>query len=494
VNRGAWLGAALVSVALIFWSPAPARGQSDDVDRLVGALLGDTPLEEDLRELTDEIGGRPTGSDANVASVDWALERFREAGIRVKRESFPMPELWLEKAASAEVRGDGIRFTAPVAAMPFSVGTPPGGIAAPLVDAGRGTDEDLAALGETARDAFVLVETEELKDIPGLFTEYVNAAVIEKRAFAMGVKGVIYMGSRPHGVLHRHNASLGPDNAHPMLVMDRVAAGRAMRLLREGHELTVQVKLEIQAGGQYESYNVIGEIQGSAPREEFVLIGAHLDSWGLGTGALDNGCNVAMVIDIARQMERLGIRPRRTIRFALFNGEEQGLHGSWGYVQTHAAELGRHVMASSYDTGSGRIGGFITGGHSEMLAAVDVALKPVEGLGPFSHHDIPIVGTDNYDFMMEGIGNLVADQASANYGPNYHATTDTFDKVDLQQLRLNAAIAAAVTLGFAGMDVDWERWDRSRIQVLIDSTDLADQMRTFGMMAGWESKERGRKP
>ncbi len=476
-----------VSVGIL---PAVA---GEDADRLVTALLGDTPLVSDLQDLTDKVGGRPTGSAANRRAVAWALARFEAAGVKARRESFTMPALWLENSAAAVISGKDVNFSVPVAAMPFSVGTPAGGVTAKLVDAGTGEDADFTRLGKRARGAFVLVETSELQDIEGLFGEYADAAAVETRAFAAGVKGVIYMGSRPRGTLYRHNASLGEANEALMLVMSRIEAGRALCLLRDGHELDVTVMLDIDSGPAYEAFNVVGEITGTASPEEFVLIGAHLDSWGLGTGALDNGCNVALVLDMARQMKRLGIRPRRTIRFALFNGEEQGLYGSWGYARTHADELDRHVMASSYDIGSGRITGYFTGGRPEIAAAVEQALQPVRGLGPFTQIDVPIVGTDNYDFMMEGIGNLVANQEPATYGPNYHAATDTFDKVDQRQMRLNAAIAAAVTLGFAKMDVDWSRQSREQVQTLIDSTDLGDQMKTFGLWEGWTSSERGRR-
>lgn len=154
------------------------------------------------------------------------------------------------------------------------------------------------------------------------------------------------MGSRSRDVLYRHNASLGPDNRHPMLVMERDGASRTLRQLRSGSELEIHVVLDIRSGGPYESFNVIGEIRGSGHPEEFVVVGAHLDSWGLGTGALDNGCNVAMLIDLARQIRRLDLQPRRTIRFVLWNGEEQGLHGSRGYVKSHQDELDRHVWVS----------------------------------------------------------------------------------------------------------------------------------------------------
>ena len=236
----------------------------------------------------------------------------------------------------------------------------------------------------------------------------------------------------------------------------------------------------------------MGEIRGRERPDEIVLIGAHLDSWGLGTGANDNGCNVALVIDIARQMKRLGLQPKRTIRFALFNGEEQGMHGSWGYTKTHEAELDGHVMASSYDIGSGRITGFFTGARPDVVAEVDRAVKRIAGLGPFVQLDVPIVGTDNYDFMMQGIPNVVASQEPANYGPNYHARSDTFDKVDLRQLRINAAIAAAVTWAFAEGDVRLPRQSRADIETLIKNTDLGEQMKSMGLWSGWASGVRGR--
>jgi Zn-dependent M28 family amino/carboxypeptidase len=217
-----------------------------------------------------------------------------------------------------------------------------------------------------------------------------------------------------------------------------------------------------------------------------------LDSWGLGTGGNDNGCNVVMMIDIARQMMRLGIKPKRTLRFVLWNGEEQGLIGSWRYTRAHADELDNHIMACSIDIGSGRILGFFTNGREEIIEPINRALRPVKGLGPFQQINQPIVGTDNYDFMMQGIANLVANHDPYNYGPNYHAESDTFDKVDSRQLRINAAIVAALAYGFANMEVTWKRQTRAEIQNLIDTTSLRQQMDMFGLYPGWQDGSRGR--
>jgi hypothetical protein len=314
------LRTAILAMALSVSLVWPAAGsESADVEALIGALLGETPLVEDLRQLTDEIGGRPTGSRANLAAVEWSHAKFEEAGVNASMEAFLMPGGWLEKSCEARISGD-VDFKIEAVSMPFSIPTRRGGTRAVLLDAGRGTDEDFAILGGQAAGAFLLVETPPLLDIDGLFREYKENVEIERLASDAGAAGVVYMSSRAEGLLYRHNARGGFDNGQLVLAMERASAQRAMRLLRSGNSLDLWVRVDLEDAAPFESYNVIGEIRGSELADEFVVIGAHLDSWGLGTGANDNGCNVSMMIDIARQMKRLGIQPRRTIRFALWNG------------------------------------------------------------------------------------------------------------------------------------------------------------------------------
>ncbi|WP_257456310.1 M20/M25/M40 family metallo-hydrolase [Archangium lipolyticum] len=496
------LASALLSLTLL-GTPALAQAPKSaakgpdtsraEASRLASAFLGDTPLLSDLQSLVDEVGGRATGSPSNLRSVDWALARFREAGVEARKEPFQMPGLWLERSASASVRGTGVGFSPRIAAMPFSTATPKGGMTAPLLDAGTGSEKDFQSLGEKAKGAFLLVDQPELKNVDDLFREYAESTGIEQRAFASGAAGVVYVGSRPNNTLYRHNVSVGMRNTRPMMVMERDGALRAQRLLRAGKTLTLTADIDIQSGPAYESYNVIGEIRGSTRPDEVVVLGAHLDSWDLGTGALDNGANVSMLIDVARQMKRLGIKPARTIRFALWNGEEQGMHGSAGYVKSHEAELDKHVMAASFDIGCGRINGFFTGGRPELPPLVDRALEPVKGLGPFTQVDAPIVGTDNFDFMLHGVANLVANQEPALYGPNYHARSDEMDKCDPQQLRLNAAITGALAYGFAQMDAKLPRQSRAQLEDLMRTTDLGQQMKNFNVWEDWTTGKRGRK-
>jgi len=471
----------------VFCGPVGAN----DVDRLVGAMLGGTPIIDDLRSLTDEVGGRVTGSPANEAAVEWALARFATAGVAANREPFEMPRQWQEQSVSASISGD-LEWTPEVVAKPFSRGAKR--LAAPLVDGGMGSADDFARLGDAAKAAWVLVETPVLDDdigLTGLFAEFTVAAGIMPRARDVGAAGLVFMSSRPKNLLYRLPDLLTP-GVQPSLLMAREDALRAQRLIRAGKTLTLTATIDVDSGYAYQAANVIGEIRGSERPEEIVLFGAHLDSHDLGTGALDNGSNVTMLIDIARQITRLGLKPRRTIRFALWNGEEQGLYGSWGYARAHRDELDNFIVAASTDIGTGRITGYFTGGMPGLVPMVDEYLLPVRGLGPFQQADIPLVGTDNFDFMMEGVPNLIAMQADANYASNYHAESDTFDKVDQQQLKLNAAITAALIWGFANSDERAVRYSRAEVEHLVEGTDLEDQMRHFGVWQDWAEGRRGR--
>jgi carboxypeptidase Q len=472
-----------------------ASGPNDvERDRLVRALLGSTPLESDLEFLSDRIGGRPTGSDANRRAVAWAESRLRDAGVAVRREAFTVPAGWLERSARAEVKGDGVQLTPAIAAMPYSAGTAPSGASGPLVDGGRGSEADFARLGGPAKGAFLLITQDELADVDALFREYNESAAIEQRAHAAQVAGLVYMSSRAPGILYRHNVAVGPANTRPMVVMERSAASKVLRILSSGAPLTITLPLDVAAPRDAPSENVIGEIRGRERPDEIVIFGSHLDAWDLGGGTLDNGANIAMLIDVARQMAALGIAPSRTVRFALWNGEELGMLGSLGYARTHASELDRHVVAESTDIGCGRITGFFTGGRPDVVPVVDRLLQPLGGLGPFTQIDVPLVGTDNFDFMLEGVPNLVANQKPALYGPSYHASNDQMERCDIGDLKLNAAVIGSLIWSYANDATTLPRHTHAEIQALMDRTDLDDQMKTFNLWDSWANGTRGRKP
>ncbi len=460
-------------------------GQAYDYQKLSKIIENDDQVAKDLAHLCDFIGGRPTGSEANLASVDWTYGKFQEYGVSVSKQAFEMPGFWLEQSSKAKITGD-LNFTPRVTALTFSTRSNMYKTY-PLLDGGRGEKEDFSRLGTRSEGAVIFIETDELVNIDGLFKEYSDAAKIEALAYKAGVAGVVYMSSRPKKLMYRHNASRAYDNTLPMLVMAREDGKRCLRALRRNDtsQLFIQMDIKVKNRGDQTSYNVISEIRGSEKPDEIVVIGSHLDSWGMGTGANDNGCNVVMMMTIAKHFVQLGITPKRTIRLVLWNGEEQGFYGSMAYTKQYENTMDDHVMALSVDIGSGAINGFFTGGRPDVLQATDQIVNKFNDLGPFINIDVPLVGTDNFDFMMVGVPNLVANHEEYNYALNYHAESDTYDKVDIVQLKKNTVIVAALTLEYANdLSIKLKRQTRSEIETLIVNTDLEDQMRA--MMNVWD--------
>ncbi|HWH77592.1 MAG TPA: M20/M25/M40 family metallo-hydrolase, partial [Candidatus Binatus sp.] len=250
-----------------------------------------------------------------------------------------------------------------------------------------------------------------------------------------------------------------------------------------------------EVSGPAEQENVVGEIRGYEKPEEVVILGAHLDSWELGTGALDNGCNAALVIEASRAIKAMGALPKRTIRFVLFGGEEQGTIGSFAYVKSHAAELDKIRAVIIFDAGSGRVSGYSLGGRSDTEPGLNQILKPLETWSVNQHTADASFGTDNFDFLLEGVPTFVANQEISNYLANYHAASDTFDKVDQRELKMNAVIAALTAWGIADRtEPIGKRLTRAELDAIVKQTGLDQQMQLLGYWQQWQTGVRGRKP
>jgi Zn-dependent M28 family amino/carboxypeptidase len=260
-------------------------------------------------------------------------------------------------------------------------------------------------------------------------------------------------------------------------------------------KVRVRFTMPNKIGGPVEQLNVIGEIRGREKPDESVILGAHLDSWELGTGALDNGCNAALVTEAARAIRATGLVPRRTIRFALFSGEEQGLVGSWQYVAAHRAEMDKIRGVIIFDSGAGRTPGFSLSGRSDIRGALEEILRPLDSWD-VNHHTLDgDIGTDNWDFLLDGVPTLVANQVEANYLPNYHAASDTLDKVDLREVKINAVIAAVTAWGVADRaEPLGKRLSRAEIEQQLVDTGLDEKMKQQGVWEGWQNGTHGRKP
>jgi Zn-dependent M28 family amino/carboxypeptidase len=246
-------------------------------------------------------------------------------------------------------------------------------------------------------------------------------------------------------------------------------------------------------GGPITASNVIGELRGGEKPDEFVILGAHLDSWELGTGALDNGCNAALVVDALRAIKASGARPRRSIRFILFSGEEQGLIGSRAYAVAHRNELDKAVAVIIFDTGIGKVSGFSLGGRKDVVSTVTGLAAPLKRFEATTMTTDAMYGTDHFDFLLEGVPTLVANQEEDNYLINYHAMSDTFDKVDLARLKQHVAEAAAITFAIAAApERIGPRLTREEITQTLRESQLDQQMKGFRVWDEWETGARGR--
>ncbi|MCI0356482.1 MAG: M20/M25/M40 family metallo-hydrolase, partial [Acidobacteria bacterium] len=478
-------------VFLALLAASTAAAAQSDVDRVQQEALKPSLLEQNLRRLTDEIGGRVPGTPAMERAITWAVEAFRTAGAdRVTTEQFQMPVSWEEIETRVEVVAPA-RFRVRAVAIAWTPPTP-GPLRARVADVGHGTPTELDKAGDL-RGALLLVHSKLLESWADLFHEYLKAPAIIEAAARRGAAGIAFLSTREHDLLYRHiNLFTGRLDRLPMVVLAREDGLRIARLLEAGRPVEVEFQLSNRAGGPFTTANVVAELRGSDSPEEFVVLGAHLDSWEMGTGALDNGCNSALVVDALRAIKASGVRPKRSLRFVLFSGEEQGLHGSRAYATEHRPELDRAAAVVIFDAGIGEVTGFSLGGRSDAVAPLQALLQPFQAWGAATLTTDAFIGTDNFDFLLEGVPTLVANQKEGNYLVNYHASSDTFDKVDLPRLRKHTAIAAGVMLTLANDGRIAPRQSRAQVEQLLRESGLEQQMKTFNLWPDWEARRRGR--
>jgi len=477
-------------------SAADASSCAQAASKILPQVMGPSPMEENLRRLTDEIGGRVTGSPEMAKAVEWAVAAFRTEGVEVHTEKYTLPVMWSEGETRLELLGP-VNFPVRLKAEGWSPATPAGGIEGSLVDVGYGTLDDFARAGTSVKGAILLVHSDIGSTWADLFNEYLKPPDIIQKALKGGASAILWMGARERLLLYRHTNSLtGAIDKIPQAI---VAREDAMRLARTEAAYPGKVRARFnmpnKIGGPVVQENVVGEIRGYEKPDEVVILGAHLDSWELGTGALDNGCNAALVIEVARAIRATGLLPRRTIRFVLFSGEEQGTIGSYEYVKAHLAEMDKIRALITFDAGNGRLTGYSLGGRRDIEAGVREVLKPLESWGANNHTPDASFGTDNLDFLLEGVPNLVANQEVSNYLVNYHAASDTLDKVDIRELKLNTALAALTAWGVADRTEPLgKRLTRAELDVLVKETGLDQQMKALGYWDAWQTGARGRKP
>jgi carboxypeptidase Q len=457
------------------------------LDHLISKILATTPIFDDLLYLTDTIGGRPTGSLAMNDAIQWGLQRFIDAGLKdAYLDAYTAPRNWLPNIEQGEiVSAKNQSFHAlRIAAMPFTAATPLSGLTALIYALDTA---EVAAIQEHAaqiKGHWLMIPTPLMRSVDNLFKEFLETPLLFSAAQKAGAVGVLWLSNRPGRLLYRHSASLNGEMVSlPAALIEREGGDYLLRLLKAGVPLSFKATLRPIIQENPRNYNVVAEIKGTENSDEVIVFGAHLDSWDLGQGALDNGSNAVMVIDAARQiaaLQQLGFSPRRTIRFILYSGEEFGLYGSWFDVKNHPQALDSIKAVVIYDVGTGRTTGFSLGGRSDMQHLVRHMLQPIDNLGPFTQTIDASFGTDNFDYLLKGIPTLVANQDAEPYLPYYHAESDTLDKVDFRELKLNTVIAAVLVWNLANTtDIMPARQSQTEINQLLKSTGLKQQMDAY---------------
>jgi len=502
------------TVKILFWasifsvmcSAEAPPADTSEVNLVIQAALRPSPLEANLHRLTDEIGGRVPGTLAMQHAVAWGIEAFKAAGAdSVHTEGFTIPYSWSEGAtemsASTAYQVDATTVGGGTVLSSFRVRAVSVAWApalapvkhVPVVDVGDGLEADFKKAGDVS-GKIILVHTVVLKTWDDLFAEYTKAPPVIDLAVKAKAKAVAFMATREHDILYRHtNSAAGEIDRLPMVIVAREDGQRMARLLAAGNLVWADLSIPDQVGGPIKASNVVAEIRGSEKPDEFVILGAHLDSWELGTGALDNGCNAALVVDALRAIKASGGKPRRTIRFILFSGEEQGLIGSHAYALSHRAELDKAAGVIVYDSGSGKTTGFSVGGRKDVLFTAK------ELIAPLAQFDVKELkpdmewGTDHFDFMLEGVPTFVADQEEANYLENYHAVSDTYDKVDFPQLKKHVAEAAALSVELADLpEKIGARLTHDQIEQTMRESNSVEMLKADGIWDDWVSGKRGR--
>jgi carboxypeptidase Q len=435
------------AIPVLAWSQQPLE-MKPVTDRLAASIYNG-PSMATLGELTDSIGGRLTASPAYVRATEWAAAKFRSYGIEnVKLEPFTIAAGWQRGTASGAMLTPLSR-PLNLASLGWGPSTPTGGVQGTVALVADAEPDALRARQHELRGKIVFLDTTKImadgygKALPKL----------EAAWFALqkaGVLAVITPDREKNNVLNAHGMLWGTGLLPlPGAEVGMEDAKLIQRELERG-PVTIQLTVENKTSGETTVNNVVAEIRGVERPDEWILIGAHLDSWDFGTGAQDNGTGAISVLEVGRALMALGKAPRRSIRLALWGGEEQGLLGSYAYTQTHKNELDKCVAVLNTDNGAGHPKGWKVEGREDLKKAMqpwsDGLLKDLNGgdLSTDTTYD-----TDHGPFMLQGIPALDLSVDMSKYMEIHHKSSDTLDKVDGLDFKGGEAIVAVTAYAIA---------------------------------------------
>jgi len=457
--------ASAVAAAALPAEAAPRETRIPEAAITTAAQLRETALASDLgyritESLTTEVGARLAGSEADARAVAWAEAKFRQLGFdRVWLEPVTFPK-WERRSERAAVLGPNAQVLHLTA-----LGGSPGGIVEGEVVrfADLATLEALPAGALAGKIAFVDYRMERARDGSG----YGPGSRVRSRgpsaAIRAGAIGFVMRSAgtdshrNPHTGITRFDEGLTPVPSAALSVPDADQLARLLQIRPQ----RLQVALDCGWNGEATSHNVVGEITGSGSAggtggsDEVVLIGGHLDSWDLGTGAIDDAAGVGITMAAAALIGQLPRRPARTIRVVAYANEEQGLYGGKAYAATHAAQAGKHQISAESDFGAGRIYAYSSSAPVHALAA---DRQIAEALAPLGIAYAPGTGGPGPDLgplVERGAAWARLAQDGTDYFDLHHTPDDTFDKIDPAAVAQNVAAYAVFTYLAASAEGDF---------------------------------------
>ncbi len=449
-------GVALAGLLLVSTGVSP----SDPVQRIIDAGLRSDGAYRKLAWLADRIGPRLSGSEGLEKAVVWCAEEMRRDALdKVWTEKVMVPH-WVRGEASGRILAPAAHPMA-ILALGMSDGTPPEGITAEVVEVS--SFDGVKALGDKAKGKIVLYN-KRIYPNGGDDRGYGSAVGLRytgaAEAAKAGAVGMLIRSLATADLRLPHTGGMAYEDGVPRIPAAAISPEDAElihRFLAAGEAVKVTFAMSCKTLPDAESANVIGEVRGSDAPEEVVVIGGHLDSWDVGTGAQDDGAGCAISMEAIRLIQSLGVKPKRTIRAVLFTNEENGLRGGKAYAEAHAAELAGHVAAIESDSGGARPLGF---GVSAGAGALDVVKRLAARLAPFAADDVQEGGggADISPMAPAGVPQLGLRQDSTHYFDVHHTMADTLDKVDPHDLAMNATAMAAMAWQLANLDPPLPRY------------------------------------
>jgi Zn-dependent M28 family amino/carboxypeptidase len=428
-------------------------------------------LTSNLQYLADRIGPRLTGSPQLDQASHWTMERFKEAGLsNVHLEPWTIANSWTRGPATGQIISP-THHALTLETAGWSAATK-GALRGPVIGIVAEKPEDLQQYKGKLKGAIVIVGRPVEMVSPGnpLMTPWGentipvalpkadaskpygsaasrNLRQAQTKFFAEeGVGAVLQASEKWYGLLNMGAAGREYlPSAIPTAFIARENYTLLWRLLDAG-----AVEAEVNIGSSFsgkpvEVYNTVAEITGSEKPDEVVIVGGHLDSWDLGTGATDNGTGSMAVLEAARALQKLGVKPKRTIRFVLFTGEEQGLNGSRAYVKAHQQELEKISGVLVHDSGTGKVLTIGLMGNYAARETIDRALNPLAQAKEVGLAEPTLLsegGSDHVPFDAAGVPGFWCVQEGADYDKTHHSQADTLDRVRWDDLTEGAQVLA----------------------------------------------------